>query len=1504
MPLTPRHYRFRIWDGTGNYTAWLDPSLAVHNLLVATTTEDPGDAPFLEEPQGDGQELDVIACRSTVGAQSVRIIDAQVAGDEEGDLVASDGFEYEDVTALEAAHPETTEITSYGNHTWSISSSVVDSAPRAAQLQNESRNGNVYRTIPLTGLTPNGRYRARMRVWQDVEGLGGILVGIRSATDADYYEWAAHTPPTGIPSHGFWVTLAVEVVADGSGNAWLRYGFWNSAGGPFSTQNRLIRFDTFTLTKLVSVSERALTRRLADIAARWQGLSLRGVVEWADDDTPNWETLRVGYVNSLSFVDALAAEIEVGDTTRTEQQVELFREAGPPRSSGGVLESPSCIIGGPIAGSVVYNGTPKRTIGGAIDYGPARYTVVTLDGAPARQVSLEWVGGYARPYYARSSNAVKSDEIAAFRDYAKPHWVEDLVTFQSDSRQKRSSFGYFPGLVVRLRRVSDGAVFYRTPIACVTLRLREYVPGGGGLGPEVYAGDPDGLIDPVSGRLRIDWPDPTGGGVTDIMGRSLDATADARPSNGDTFDVEIYPLRISEESPWWERGHPVDLLTQKWDAFGEPYDTAAANSLKAALNTAFGGSLVVELRHTKALQLDEYKVLLGAFFGFASRVDVAGAHQLFGVRVAVPSSGETITADDLASDAGSPWSVDESTIVTRVEVETEHYARVVAKRRLDDFAAEVPLSSVQADSQNVIGKADESEAGSPRSVSFKLPGRMLVDGVPLDPISSGFAGALGTQIVDWVARGLPTIELHVLPSITADVGDRVTVDLPHIPVPVLGATPVTQRGQAPITARVVKRTPEAGGAQLVLVWDELPAQGTVTPPDVDPPPEEDPLAEEALVALTLARHTADPVRRATVTISSAADLADAGLQVALEYAVGPVEPTDDGDEWALIDPAFQVAVDTPVVAPGSKVWVRGQGRTLSGVDVGAWSAWASVDLAASETVPPPALSYEIDGSGNVTVTATLTSPAAAVRIVAGTVDGAAPTEAEVLLGTLLDTPPFEAEDIATLVAGERVVISAIAEDADGRTSSLTSVTVVRGAAALEELDPDPSGVYTRASVQVDAYGRIIAAESGLEDGIPAGGTTGQALLKASDDDFDAEWADLPSGGGGGWQTETRAVAQPIGSYSEIAEINIDGPTTWRAGTVLVALHIVGIGYSATALYVIPMEHLLAGRDWEIANPLVWGRYDAPARGGRLEVRRLSGATNTLQLRAVQTGGFASFTAIAQIQVLASTSFTITALSGTGSSTASRQFGPLTPIRQTVRRALGTTVGSYVEIGSWSGIEGGIVLRISVTLPSNANKRTALTYIVAAASDTPTGWREVPSVAMSTPYSNRQTVLEADVTSGVLSLRLRHSAGSFSGDHIVVMEMLNLEHPSIDGAQLYTATPQFTPSAGTGTSGVTATTTPWDIGDRVPVRNVTAAYTASTGDRCIIADTTSAGFTIALPAPNTYHTQGQVIRIKNKGSNNLTLDPAGSAQIDGATTKVLAGGASVTIVCTGTDWQSI
>lgn len=91
------------------------------------------------------------------------------------------------------------------------------------------------------------------------------------------------------------------------------------------------------------------------------------------------------------------------------------------------------------------------------------------------------------------------------------------------------------------------------------------------------------------------------------------------------------------------------------------------------------------------------------------------------------------------------------------------------------------------------------------------------------------------------------------------------------------------------------------------------------------------------------------------------------------------------------------------------------------------------------------------------------------------------------------------------------------------------------------------------------------------EGVPIGGTTGQQLAKATNDDFDTEWVD-PGGGGGGWtEIAVRDIIAPVANVifdaTEVTdthkehrlrfdEVEFDGSST---------LHL-KLGFGATPTY--------------------------------------------------------------------------------------------------------------------------------------------------------------------------------------------------------------------------------------------------------------------------------------------------------------------------------------------------
>jgi len=90
--------------------------------------------------------------------------------------------------------------------------------------------------------------------------------------------------------------------------------------------------------------------------------------------------------------------------------------------------------------------------------------------------------------------------------------------------------------------------------------------------------------------------------------------------------------------------------------------------------------------------------------------------------------------------------------------------------------------------------------------------------------------------------------------------------------------------------------------------------------------------------------------------------------------------------------------------------------------------------------------------------------------------------------------------------------------------------------------------------------------------------------------------------------------------------------------------------------------------------------------------------------------------------------------------------------------------------------------------------------------------------------------------------------------------------------------------------------------QMPASSKTAAYTIGASDSLILADGTSAAFTVTLP--NAGSLTGEVVTIKrtNSVANNITVGTTSSQTIDGATTKTLgAQWSSITVQSSGTSW---
>jgi hypothetical protein len=86
--------------------------------------------------------------------------------------------------------------------------------------------------------------------------------------------------------------------------------------------------------------------------------------------------------------------------------------------------------------------------------------------------------------------------------------------------------------------------------------------------------------------------------------------------------------------------------------------------------------------------------------------------------------------------------------------------------------------------------------------------------------------------------------------------------------------------------------------------------------------------------------------------------------------------------------------------------------------------------------------------------------------------------------------------------------------------------------------------------------------------------------------------------------------------------------------------------------------------------------------------------------------------------------------------------------------------------------------------------------------------------------------------------------------------------------------------------------------RRQVSEVSTTYTIGTGDDVVLCETTSAGFTVTLPPAAD---DKKELRIKNIGTNTLTIDGNASETIDGNLTIGLTADEAVRLVSDGTEW---
>lgn len=640
-----------------------------------------------------------------------------------------------------------------------------------------------------------------------------------------------------------------------------------------------------------------VTPVLADAGGRPRVLSNRMAARWGTDGATYPNTLLDAFVNRLRFPNPLRAEFTIGEARRGETKRVVWDRIG------GDYTATRAYVGGPVRGMPRF-GT---------DYGGALVRVESVTAhanGPVVQLALisAWVDDTpgSNTNWRRVGPYFPTEFQLWLDARAKEYGAIDPTTYAS-----LGIYGWFPDLEARV-----------------------YTPPGGGLGGALLgrfspldasdlfnSGVLDGYYQSYLAGLfgtqffRVRW--------VDVRYPPGDPLQPATPAVGDELALYIEPTRTTPTAPLYAYGRPAEVEASLLAGAGFAVDAASV----AATTAAIGEGLTVAVRRTAGLSLGELRAQFG-YFGYGVRT-VGGVRVFFPTRLAHAAAPTfTLTAAHLRAPPPDVMTLEESSAVNSVAVTRQRY------RTFDpatDGNTERPVDGWVGVAVEEIFDPSPGDAldYATRSVAFTLDAEVGALGVPTffaslknEPAVRRYERDFARELFDRFGRGAATATFDCLDSVPVQLGETMLVDLPWHPG---GSARGTVR-----LVQVVQRSESASGPTLQVIDGGTNAQPATAP------------------AFTVAATAGSPRHRALVSLSNAPALVTQGSRARLEVAVvaaGGAAPSGSGAPLALLDPATETTVETPNADAGRRVWVRARSEQPDRRP-GAWTAWASADLAA------------------------------------------------------------------------------------------------------------------------------------------------------------------------------------------------------------------------------------------------------------------------------------------------------------------------------------------------------------------------------------------------------------------------------------------------------------------------------------------------------------------------------------------------------------------------------
>lgn len=749
---------------------------------------------------------------------------------------------------------------------------------------------------------------------------------------------------------------------------------------------------------VVAGSTRTVTQFLADATLRQQLVSRRAYIEYTTNAGGAWNALIAGFVSRIVLTTAQRYTFSIGEARRVEERLRVFQR--PTDAFPGFTN----LLGWPF---VSQWGRGEGTDG--IVFPPRGAWALECVDASSEVALFNFKSGFVALAAEASSYAYQQRPTAYQRQRVAELFAQDFVT------EPTAPLGFANGTVIgRYPNIVAFVSFEGNTYGPFTLRAWSSPNPQDGPTP---LGDYN-PFSPVTDSLLLEW-----------------AGADGIVSAGDRVQIWAYRNYVSPSSPLHITDHPVDVVTKLFDEAGLAYNAASA----AATRELLGPDSYCVLRITEPPTLEEITAQLGAYWGFGLRYAASGEREFFASRIQSASAPvATVTAAELFSADPPIFEVDDATLKNAVLFKELAFSawRPGRQREADEvvaYPATYPFDN---------GEIPEYGANE---VVFAIPGYGV-----------GVArAAIAAEIFDRFGRGGIYSRLHVAPSVTAKVGEELTLNVPHLPnVNVRGGSRIVQ---------VVQRTPRVEGPELRVLDAGSTAQAA-------PEPE-----------FTLAVGAADSRKVADVTIDNEAALNAAGVSVRVEWGFGDVEP-DGGVLLHSFRPGeIPAAFSTPFVDAGTHIWMRMRSE-VSAQRPSDWTDWQDADL--DDLAPPSAVSFlqeQADDDGIVTVAFTPGETDMPTRIyVRDQADGA---EANQLVTSV---PAGADRAYLSLIVGNDYTITLVTEEDPpfaGRSTEVEEDYTVPGVAptldpptqAMAYSYPSPGGQLNR---QLGRRGPVAENEQG------------------------------------------------------------------------------------------------------------------------------------------------------------------------------------------------------------------------------------------------------------------------------------------------------------------------------------------------------------------------------------------------------------------------------------------